>query len=141
MIRQSLACAILLVGCSAPCLAETLTFHATLQPQAEVPSANAKGSGEATAVLDTTSHVLTYDVTFQGFASKVTMAHFHGPASPTANAGVQVPLGNDPTSPIHGTATLTPEQQKQLISGLWYANVHTANHPKGAARGQMLQAK
>jgi hypothetical protein len=44
-----------------------------------------------------------------------------------------------PTSPIHGTVTLTPEQQQQLVSGQWYANVHTTNNPAGAIRGQMLQ--
>jgi hypothetical protein len=125
------------VALTAPCLAETVKLHADLSPASEVPAVTDAGSGTADATLDTQTHVLTYDVTFSGFSGPVTMAHFHGPAAAGANAGVQVVLGTNPTSPIHGTATLTPDQQKQLLDGMWYANVHTAAHPKGAARGQM----
>jgi hypothetical protein len=119
--------------------AETVKFHTLLSASAEVPPTKSHGAGEATATLDTVTHQLTYDVTFQGFSSAVTMAHFHGPAAMGVNAGVQVPLGDAPTSPIHGTKTLSDEQQKQLLAGQWYANVHTSNNPKGAIRGQMLQ--
>ncbi len=124
---------------ASPCLAETLKFHTVLAASSEVPPTASKGSGVADAVLDTVSHSLSYDITFEGFSSAVTMAHFHGPASPGANAGVQIALGNAPKSPIHGTAILTAAQQQQFISGQWYVNVHTANNPKGAIRGQMVQ--
>jgi hypothetical protein len=140
MFRISLLGTVLAVAFAGTSMADTLKFHGTLSPASEVPPAHSAGSGEATATLDTATHQLSYEVTFQGFASKVTMAHFHGPAGPEKNAKVQVPLGNDPTSPISGTVTLTPEQQQQLIAGEWYANVHTVNNPKGAARGQMLEA-
>ena len=129
-----------LAFCVSPSLAETIKFHTLLAASAEVPPTTSKGRGEADAVLDTVSHSLTYDVTFQGFSSAVTMAHFHGPAAPGTNAGVQIPLGNAPSSPVHGTTVLTPAQQQQLVSGQWYVNVHTTNNPKGAVRGQMLQS-
>jgi CHRD domain len=119
--------------------AATVKFHATLSAASEVPPTKSTGSGEANASLDTVSHELTYDVTFSGFASQVTAAHFHGPAAAGKNAGVLVPLGNNPTSPIHGTAKLTPEQEQQLTTGLWYVNIHSKNNPGGAIRGQMLQ--
>ena len=80
-------------------------------------------------------------MTFSGFSSQVAAAHFHGPASPGKNAGVVMPLGNAPTSPIHGTAQLTPEQEQQLASGMWYVNIHTKNNPGGAIRGQMLKVE
>jgi hypothetical protein len=139
MSRHALLAAAFVLALSVPCLADTVKFHATLTAAAEVPPTKSTGSGVADATLDTVTHQLTYDVTFQGFSSAVTMAHFHGPAEAGKNAGVQVPLGNKPTSPIHGTATLTPEQQQQLLSGQWYANVHSTNFPAGAIRGQMLQ--
>ena len=69
------------------------------------------------------------------------MAHFHGPAAPGANAGVALGWGNNPTSPFHGSATLTQQQMQQLQSGQWYANVHTAQNPGGEIRGQMQSAK
>ena len=52
-----------------------------------------------------------------------------------------VPLGNAPTSPIHGTAMLTQEQERQLAAGQWYVNVHTKEDPAGAIRGQMMAVK
>ncbi len=124
---------------AAPASADTVKFHTDLAPATEVPPVQDSGSGTADATLDTASHVLTYDLSFNGFSSPVTMAHFHGPAEKGANAGVTVPLGNNPVSPVHGMVTLTTDQQTQLLGGLWYANVHTAAHPKGAARGQMLR--
>jgi hypothetical protein len=139
MSHRALLAASFLLALSVPCLADTVKFHGTMTAAAEVPPTKSTGSGEADATLDTATHVLTYDVTFKGFASDVTMAHFHGPAEPGKNAGVVVPLGMKPTSPIHGTVTLTPDQQAQLIAGQWYANVHTTNNPAGAIRGQMLQ--
>jgi hypothetical protein len=139
MLRRSLLLAGVIVAFAGSASAATVKFQATLTAGAEVPPSNSTGSGEATATLDTTTHVLTYDVTFSGFASAVTAAHFHGPAAAGKNAGVVVPLGNNPSSPIHGTATLTPEQQQQLTAGEWYVNVHTKNHPAGAIRGQVLE--
>ncbi len=130
--------AMMIVG---PAGAATVKFHATLAPAAEVPPVADAGSGTADATLDTATHTLTYTLTFGGFTSPVTMAHFHGPAAVGVNAGVAVPLGVNPTSPLSGQATLTPAQQAALLSGKWYANVHTAAHPKGAARGQLAVVK
>jgi hypothetical protein len=131
-------CAILFAGAAS---AATVKFHAALSPASEVPPSKSTGSGEADATLDTASHELTYDVTFSGFSSQVTAAHIHGPAEAGKNAGVVVPLGNAPTSPIHGTAKLTSEQEQQLTSGMWYVNIHSKNNPSGAVRGQLLPAK
>lgn len=121
--------------------AATVKFHATLNGASEAPATKSTGSGEATASLDTATHELSYDVSFKGFASDVTAAHFHGPAEPGKNAGVVVPLGTAPSSPIHGTVKLTPEQEKQMTAGMYYANIHTKNNPSGAIRGQMMVVK
>ena len=70
---------------------------------------------------------------------KVTVAHLHGPAPAGANAGVEVPLGNAPNSPIRGEATLSAEQVEALEQGKLYANVHTPKHPGGEIRGQLAK--
>ncbi|HVY14247.1 MAG TPA: CHRD domain-containing protein [Rhodopila sp.] len=119
--------------------AATVKYHATLTAASEVPPTKSTGTGEATATLDTATHELTVDVTFSGFASDVTAAHIHGPAPAGKNAGVVVPLGNAPKSPIHVTAKLTEAQQKELESGMLYVNVHTKNDPSGAIRGQLTK--
>ena len=141
MLRRSLAIASIAVLFAGTASAATIKFSATLTAASEVPPSTSTGSGAATVSLDTATHEITYDVTFSGFASAVTAAHIHGPAEAGKNAGVVVPLGNNPTSPIHGTAKLTPEQEQQLTAGLYYVNVHTTNNPGGAIRGQLAVAK
>ncbi len=141
MLRRSFLITFFVAGFATAALAETVKFHTALLPASEVPPTTSTGTGEATATLDTVTHVFTYEVTFSGFSSATTMAHFHGPAEAGKNAGVLVPLGMAPTSPIKGSVTLTAEQQQQLLAGLWYVNVHTKNFPAGAIRGQMLEVK
>jgi hypothetical protein len=141
MLRRSLAIAGIAVLFAGTASAATIKFSATLMGASEVPPTTSMGSGTAAVSLDSATHEITYDVTFSGFASAVTAAHIHGPAEAGKNAGVVLPLGNNPTSPIHGTAKLTPEQEQQLIAGLYYVNVHTKNNPGGAIRGQLVAAK
>lgn len=141
MIGRSFVMAGLMVFAAGAASAATTRFHATLAPTSEVPPTNSTGKGEATATLDTTTHELTYDVTFSGFSSDVTAAHIHGPAGTDKNAGVAVPLGNAPKSPIHGSVKLTAEQQQELENGQMYVNVHTKSHPSGAIRGQLMAEK
>ncbi len=121
-------------------LAADMEFSAAMSGATEVPPKTTPGMGDVLASLDTKTKVLTYTVTFENLTGPATMAHFHGPAAPGANAGVAVPLGTQPTSPIHGTATLTDAQMKDLLAGKWYANVHTAANPGGEIRGQMVKA-
>jgi CHRD domain len=141
MLHRSLVLASFAVMVAGSASAATEKFHATLTAASEVPPSKSTGSGEATASLDTATHELTYDVTFTGFASDVTAAHIHGPAPEGKNAGVIVPLGNAPKSPIHGSAKLTPEQEKELVAGMYYVNVHSKNNPGGAIRGQLTEMK
>ncbi len=119
--------------------AETLRFHATMNGQTEVPPKTTSGAGTVDATFDTTTKKLTYSSSWHGLSGPATMAHFHGPAEPGANAKIAVSWGDDPTSPFTSTATLTDQQAADLIAGRWYANVHTAQNPTGEIRGQMIR--
>ncbi|HQT78287.1 MAG: hypothetical protein B7Z80_14240 [Rhodospirillales bacterium 20-64-7] len=144
MFRRSLVLATVItvaVGAASAASAATVKFHATLNAASEAPPTKSTGTGEATATLDTATHELTYNVTFSGFSSEVTAAHIHGPAPAGKNAGVLVPLGVTPKSPIHGTVKLTAEQQKQMEDGMTYVNIHSKQHPSGAIRGQLTEVK
>jgi hypothetical protein len=113
------------------------TLHATLSGAAEVPTNTSAGSGTLAASYDKSSGVLRWKVTYAGLSGPATMAHFHGPAMPGSNAGVAVPFPSA-ASPAEGQATLTPAQAADLLAGKWYVNVHTAQHPGGEIRGQVL---
>jgi Cu/Zn superoxide dismutase len=139
MLRRSLAIAAVTVLCAGSAFAATEKFTATLAASSEVPPTTSAGSGTATVSLDTASHEITYDVTFKGLPSAATAAHIHGPAAAGKNAGVVVPLGTAPTSPIHGTAKLTPDQEKELTGGMMYVNIHTKENPSGDIRGQLAK--
>ena len=84
--------------------------------------------------------MFTWTVTYEGLTGDATAAHFHGPAAADATAGPVVPIDGDLASPIEGSATLTEEQATQLQDGMWYFNVHTAAHPDGEIRGQVMAA-
>ena len=124
-----------------PAYAEVLNMTATLDGKTEVPATDSKGTGKLEATFDTTSSELQWTVTYEGLTGDATAAHFHGPAAAGANAKPVVPITGALTSPITGSAKLTAEQAGQLQEGMWYFNVHTAAHPDGEIRGQVVAAK
>ncbi|HEX4170861.1 MAG TPA: CHRD domain-containing protein [Acetobacteraceae bacterium] len=141
MFRPSLLAAIVIVGYVSAASAETIDYRATMNGKSEVPPTTSTGSGDVQARLNTDTRQLNYTMTYTGLTGPATAAHFHGPAEPGQNAGVAVPIGNNPPSPSTGTVTLTDAQMKDLEAGKWYANVHTAANKGGEIRGQMVQVK
>ena len=138
-LTLTLAAAAGLMSFTALAHADTVHLHATLNAATEVPPKASGGTGQVDAMLDTDTHVLTYTVEYAGLTGPASMAHFHGPAKPGANAGVVLPLSSPLDSPIKGTATLTAAQQKELLDGLMYVNVHTHANPGGEIRGQVTK--
>ena len=140
-----LASAVGFAGCSMTPAASTaptgsagsVSFNATLSGAAEVPTNTSAGTGWLEAILDKGNNALRWKLSYSGLSGPATMAHFHGPAMPGANAGVVVPLPNA-ASPAAGETTLTPAQISDLMAGKWYVNVHTAANPGGEIRGQVM---
>ncbi len=124
--------------------AESISFKVPLSGAQSVPPVQTSGKGTADLTYDPTTRVVTWNIAYSDLSSPATMAHFHGPAKKGANAPVIVWLttkGAPPTSPITGKATLTPEQAKQFMDGLWYINLHTKDHPPGEIRAQVVPPK
>ncbi len=139
-----LATALVFAGCgstptggAAPMPMSMQTFRATLSSAAEVPPNASPGTGTLEASYDKGSSVLKWKLSYSGLTGPATMAHFHGPAMPGANAGVVVPFPSA-ASPLEASATLTAAQVADLMAGKWYVNVHTAQNPGGEIRGQVL---
>ena len=123
---------------ASPALAETISFKADLKANEEVPPNDSKATGTVTATYDTASKKLTWKGNYSGLTGPATMAHFHGPAEPGKNAGVAVPI-TPSASPFENSANLTDAQAADLMAGRWYVNVHTAAHPGGEIRGQLVK--
>ena len=130
------AIALSLAACASMTPSNSATFGATLTGASEVPPVATGGNGTLAATLNKDTRELTWKITYTGLTGPATAAHFHGPASAGANAGVTLPFANA-ASPIEGKATLTPAQVADLMAGMWYANVHTAANKGGEIRGQV----
>jgi hypothetical protein len=128
----ALAAALLAAGAAH---AEIVHFSADLTGAQEVPPNSSAGKGQVIAELETNEHTLTYRVTYSGLTGTPTMAHFHGPAAPGADAPPQVTVPD----PVHisGAVLLTAEQTDELMAGKWYFNIHTQANPTGEIRGQL----
>ena len=120
--------------------AHLVALSAALRGAQEVPAVVTMGQGQLDAVLDLRSRQLRWKLNFAGLTGPATAAHFHGPAAPSANAGVVLPISVPSTplqSPSEGLASLTEAQVGDVVAGRWYVNVHTAAHPGGEVRGQL----
>ncbi len=93
------------------------------------------GTGMATMTFETATNLFSWNITWQNLNAAAAAAHFHGPALPNQNAGVQVGIG--PVQPAISNAVLSAGQAADLLAGLWYINVHTATNPGGEIRGQV----
>ena len=98
--------------------------------------AGGTGTGTATITLDTATNLLSWNVSWSGLSGADFLAHFHGPALPSQNAGVQVGIGIP--SPQIGNAIIGAGQAADLLAGLWYVNIHSTTFNGGEIRGQVV---
>lgn len=134
MIRNLAILLLLLV----PCSAFAQSWSAQLSGAAEVPGpGDPDGLGFGVVTLSGTT--LRYTVFVQNIGAP-TQAHIHI-GGPGAAGDAVVPL--DVNLLTNGTATITEELAKQIganPSG-YYINVHDAEFPNGAIRGQLARAE
>ncbi len=119
--------------------AQEVKMKANLTGAQQVPPIQSAGKGSADVTFDTASKRLSWTVIYSGLSGPATAAHFHGPAEPGQSAGVAVPIPNQATSPVTGSATLTDAQAADLLAGKYYVNIHTAANPGGEIRGQVTK--
>ena len=95
------------------------------------------GTGTISGNYDDATNSLNYTITWMDLTSEVNNMHFHvapvGVSGPV-DLGIPAPW----SSPQVGSATLTDDQETNLLSGDWYVNVHTLNFPSGEIRGQVI---
>jgi len=109
----------------------------------ENPANGSSATGIFNGWYDESTMMLGFTASFQGLTGTSTAAHFHGPAVPDSNAGVQIGWTGFPTGVTSGsfsdTVTLNATQETQLFSGRWYANIHSTTFPGGEIRTQLFE--
>ena len=130
--------ALLLAACATPGppradLAATLTGI-----QAVPGPGDADATGTAEVRVEPSRSRLCWDLNVRG-AGQATAAHIHRGAAGTAGPPVVPMTTPDASGRSSGCTALDPALARQLVmeAHAFYINVHTAEHPGGALRGQL----
>ena len=117
------------------------TFNDPFSGSQEAPPNASPGSGTINGTYDDVTNTISYNLSFTGMIGTTSAAHFHA-AAVGVSGGVQIgpagfPLGV--TSGVYGnTHVLTAAQETQLLTNLWYFNIHTTTFGGGELRAQMF---
>lgn len=119
----------------------TFTLSGNASGSQEVPAVTTSGSATLNGSYNANTNSLTYTINWSGLSGAAAAAHFHGPALTGFNADVLIGL-NIATNGVSGTASGTviiPDStENHLLGGRVYYNIHTALHPAGEIRGQIV---
>lgn len=134
-------------GCSfnvgEPNLPQT-DLRADLSGPREVPATDSPGEGYFAATYRPSTRVLEYRINLVRLSGPVRQAGLYGPAAPDRNAvqvvAIDIPFYAD-RSTVSDGVTLTAQQAREILAGLWYVNVLTEKYPDGEIRGQIRPLK
>ena len=121
-----------------PVQAEMVNFTTELTGASEVPPSDTSAKGTADVVVDTDAKKVTWAVKVEGLTGDATAAHIHlGVAGQAGD--VKVMLAAPTNGSSKGCVTADKELIKDIIQNPanYYINVHNAEFPKGAVRGQL----
>lgn len=119
----------------------TVTFSATLDQSQETPPTSEGGTGTCTATYDTVTNELTYTLTWTGLTGEPTAMHFHK-ADVGVAGDVEIPINGFSASAagtFSDSATVDQAAENDLLQNKFYVNIHTALHPAGEIRGQLVR--
>jgi hypothetical protein len=118
-----------------------------------ITNAEATARGTAVITINKATQKVDFNVSLNSFpaGSAVNIAHIHGPATPSTNAGIVVSttLSAGTVVLTNGSGTFSFQQTDpinatiipQILAnpGAFYFNVHTTLNPGGAIRGMLQQ--
>lgn len=137
-LSAALAAGALLAGCAT--LAGTVgeSYQTGLVGSQEVPGpGDPDGTGTAKITADATTNQVCYDLTTQGIV-RPTAAHLH-----SGRSGVAGPVAVTFDAPSSGASKGCVSVDKTVAAAViadpagFYVNVHNADYPNGAIRGQL----
>jgi hypothetical protein len=114
-------------------------FTTMLEGENEVPiTGDPDATGTAMVTLNRGTGEVCWDISVSGITLPATAAHIHPGAAGVANNPI-ITLG----TPVNGTSTGCTTADRGLVKEIaknpadYYVNVHNADFPGGAARGQL----
>lgn len=117
-------------------------FTAIYSGANEFPVNASTATGTIIGTYNDATNTIYYTISFSGFSSNTTAAHFHAPAALGASAGVVQAHVGFPTGVTSGTYTssnvLSDANETNLKNGLMYSNIHTIAVPSGEIRAQII---
>jgi hypothetical protein len=119
----------------------TITYTLSLTAAAEVPPNDSDATGNVTVTLHTGTGAVSVTGTFDSLSSDGLSAHIHGPAGPTENAPIILPLTIDPdrNGDVSGSGVLSSAMVTAMQNGQTYINIHSNDFPDGEIRAQITQ--
>ncbi len=124
------------------------TYTATVQLSGanEVPVITTTGTGTANITYSEQSKMITYTVNWQlgSTTATTTGMHFHGAenGSNTVSSPIVIGITGFTTASLGTfsgtTRALNDTEEKQLLSGKWYINIHSSNFASGEIRGNIV---
>ena len=134
----TLAALTLLAGCATVAGTVGESYQTGFVGSQEVPGpGDPDGTGTAKITADATTNQVCYDLTTQGIV-RPTAAHLH-----RGRAGVAGPPVVTFDAPTNGESKGCVSVDKTVAAGViadpasYYVNVHNADYPNGAIRGQL----
>lgn len=120
--------------------ATNMTYHATLTGAQEVGGGDPDGAGQASITISDAFDQVCWDLHDITNIGPITGAHIHmAPAG--ADGPVVFALHKSKEGPWKGCAKGSEWTQNRIQGNPqdFYVNVHTAEYPKGAIRGQLTR--
>lgn len=108
----------------------------------EVPTNKSMATGKISITYDKCSNMLKYTIIWKNLMGAPVGAHIHGPAS-RGDASIKHDFAVLITKTPSGTFTNEVKVygvamvEESLLQGMYYINIHTAQHPGGEIRGQL----
>lgn len=102
----------------------------------EVPASGSSASGTFYGVYNKSNKMLSYNIVYSG--TTPTAMHLHKGAA-GENGGVELEVAGPYSSGMKGSVTLSSAQEKELLEGNLYLNVHSQAYPGGEIRAQLVK--
>jgi hypothetical protein len=127
----------LFLAISAGACAETTMLTLNLSGKAEVPPTTTAATGKGLISVQD-DHLVKGTIDVSGI--EPTMAHIHeGATGENGPPIVTLVMDDKDTFSVPQDTKLTEDQYKSFVAGKLYVNVHSAAHPSGEIRAQLIK--